>query len=191
MALQSNERPELQGEYLVVFVMDKIVKHLFGNECSFVPQNNDGNQVPYPYVTFLSAISHEYTTADHMSNQYYVEYEFACHHPNEFIAKHMATDLLEALTNDRGYEPWFEQVHLVPSPLDGHKSDVKNYTFLAGINYDNAFGFNYRFTIDRAQMVYQEKDLDWTYEKPIIRSVKANESTDGKNTSVSEKKEEN
>lgn len=191
MELMNNtRRPRLQGSYLVVFVLSKIVTQLFGEKCGFVPQSNGGKRPLYPYVTFNHVYGREYTTSDNRSDQYMNQFQVDYHDPDENIAEQNASDLLDALLNDKCFQRWFGQVNVVPTRLQGSQSHVQNHTVLAGINYDNAFGFYLDFQISHADTIYKVEDLDFKYELPIIESIHANGSADRENLNINQKKEE-
>lgn len=188
MVSTSKWRPELKWSYLVVFILAKIVDREFG--CKIVPYNNPGKQPSYPYVTYHPINAHDYTTSDHRSDQFYVQLQLDAHTNDPIMASNMATQLLDALTNSQGYRNWFDQVNVVPTPLPKNKSGIQDHTTLPGINYDNAYGFYFDFLISRADLVYQEKDLNFDFEEETIESVRANSKIDGDHIDAN-KKEEN
>ncbi len=188
MVSTSKWRPELKWSYLVVFILAKIVDREFG--CKIVPYNNPGKQPSYPYVTYHPINAHDYTTSDHRSDQFYVQLQLDAHTSDPIMASDMATKLLDALTNSQGYRNWFDQVNVVPTPLPKNKSEIQDHTTLPGINYDNAYGFYFDFLISRADLVYQEKDLNFDFEEETIESVRANSKIDGDHIDAN-KKEEN
>lgn len=188
MALKNSYRPELTKSYLVVFILAKVVGHLFG--CKLVPFNNAGNQPNYPYVTYHPITTHNYSTSDYRPDQYYVQFQIDCHAIDAIQASDMAIDLLEALTNRSGYRYWFEQANVVPSPLDEKKSNIQDHTTLPGINYDNSYGFYFNFLISHADTVYKMEDLNFDFNESNIESIQVDGSVGNQKMIINDEKEE-
>lgn len=187
MALKNNYRPELKDSYLVVFVLAKVVDHLFN--CKLVPFNNPGNAPDYPYVTYHPIIPLDYTTADHCTDQYYEQLQIDCHATDPNMAQQMATDLVNGLAHDENFERWFDQVNVVASALPNNGTKIQDHTAFPGINYDNAYGFYFNFLISKAGTVYQADKLKFEIEDYTIDSIRTNSKVDGDH--IDAKKEEN
>jgi hypothetical protein len=188
MALKNNYRPELKDGYLVVFILAKVVDHLFN--CKLVPFNNPGNAPDYPYVTYHPIIPLDYTTADHRTDQFYEQLQIDCHAVDPNMAQQMATDLLNALVHSDNYQRWFDQVNVVPSALPDAGTKIQDHTStLLGPNYDNMYGFYFDFLISQAGTVYQADKLNFDFSKDeVIESIRTNSQVDGDH--IDAKKEE-
>ncbi|RVU70013.1 MULTISPECIES: hypothetical protein [Lactobacillus] len=170
MALENSSRPKLTKNYLIVFILAKIVDQLF--KCPFLPVQNSGRQTKYPFFTYQMIDAHKYSTGDNRPDQFYCRFQLDCHAVDQFEANDMAGDLLDALANRRGFRHWFEQVNVVPQLAEGNRSDIRNHTLLQGINYDNDYGFYFDFLISHADTVYQASDLNFEFDESDIGSIK-------------------
>lgn len=188
MASTMSKRPALTKQYLVVFILAKLVDELLN--CSLVPQNNAGEQKKFPFVTYNFVDLHRDTTYDHRADQFNCTVQIEVHHTDQFQSMEMAEKIRDAIVDSSGYRRFFTQAYVVPHEPPTN-SDIQDHTIsLFGMNYDYTFGFDYSFMVSRADITWTDEDLNFDYDgEPAIESIKATNKDDGK-TIKAEKKEE-
>lgn len=184
----TNKRPALNKQYLVVFILAKLVDQLLN--CSLVPQNNAGEQKRYPFVTYNFVDLHRDTTADHKADQFDCTIQIEVHHNNQFQSMGMAEKLRNAIVSSSEYRRFFTQAYVVPHEPQT-SSDIQDHTVsLFGINYDYTFGFDYDFQVSHADITWDDKDLKFVNEgNPTITSVEIVNNLDGRAIETDKKEE--
>lgn len=147
--------PQLKNQYLIIYILDKLVKTLFN--CGFVPQNNIGSQPQYPFVSYQLITAEDATTSDN-TDQFNVRIQLDCHDNDQIQANNMAQSLKDALKDD-GYRRFFKQANVVPHSITA----TSNRTTLPFINYDQDFGFDCSFLVTGKDKVYDPEKLSFDY----------------------------
>lgn len=159
--------PELSDHFLIQYLLGKIVNHVC--QCELVEQNNIAHMEEMPFVTFTWITFNQPTTSDWLTDhpQYLCTIQIDVHAASEESASLLAQKMFTKL-HQSAYQRIFTQAQIVLQKI----SNTSNRTILAGINYDNDFGFDCSFLVNGGNQ-FQENDLQFDFEDTDIESIKA------------------
>ncbi|WP_046814066.1 phage neck terminator protein [Lactobacillus helveticus] len=166
---------KLQDHFLVQYILGKLVNQV--TNCELVTDSNLDEMENYPFFTFHWIDLGEETTSDWLGQhrQFTCTMQVDAHATSDIEAINLAQRLYEAL-HEAPYRRFFKQAYIVPQTV----SNTANRTTLQGVNYDNDYGFDCSFYVTGG-FLFEEKDLNFTFQDQTIETVKADESVLGTN----------
>ncbi|MBP2057894.1 hypothetical protein J2Z60_001069 [Lactobacillus colini] len=149
------KQPELKDQYLLAFILGKLVNVVC--DCDLIYQNQVNEREQYPYVTYNFISPMQEVTSDWLGKvrPFTCLLQIDCHAHEPFEANQMATKLNDAL-HDEMYRHFFNQAKIVPQIV----TNTQDRTSLAGINYDCDFGFDCSFEV-LGGITYKKEELDF------------------------------
>ena len=177
--------PVLSDHFLVQYILGKLVNQVTG--CELVEDANIDEMEEYPYVTFTWIEPEKETTTDWLGEQrqYVCHLQIDVHATKPLEAQELAERIFVALHED-AFRRLFKQANIVPQEI----TNTSNRTTMIGINYDQDYGFDCSFLVNRGQE-FKEKDLDWSVDQETITSITANNLLTQKGVNAFKKEEEN
>ena len=177
--------PPLKGNFLVTYILGKLVNMICN--CEMVQRENIDEMEEYPYVTFTWIEPEKETTTDWLGEQrqYVCHLQIDVHATKPLEAQELAERIFVALHED-AFRRLFKQANIVPQEI----TNTSNRTTMIGINYDQDYGFDCSFLVNRGQE-FKEKDLDWSVDQETITSITANNLLTQKAVNAFKKEEEN
>lgn len=171
---------ELHDHFLLAYILEQVVKQAC--KCPLIKQNTIEMQKDYPFATYQFVNLEHQTTGDWLGKgrQYKTLVQLDIHDSQPFKALELCQSLHEALQAP-GYRRFFKQAGMLPEDI----SDTSDRTALAGVNYDNDFGFDCSFLVNSGGISFKVSDLSFVLDQDIeIKTVHSDGKADGRDRSI-------